>query len=498
MPANTGTTQNTPQPHFIVVVPGYMGSLLRDKTTGEIVWLDFPNLLKNPFAIGAALENLLDKLKYPPPGSNIKNNLEPAGIINQVLVVPPLFKQEQYIRLLDKLQEWGYQVDPANPKPTDLCVYTFSYDWRQDNRISGKQLGEFIKKKEAAHPGAKAWLISHSNGGIISRWYIQKEGGKDHVGKIFFMASPWDGAPKALDVMQNGLEAMGLKSLNFFNLGPRMGEVIRSFPSFYQLIPHDNPFLRNENNDVIDLFKDTRWLQTDLEKKYLADGLQFNLDMAGPTGVETLCFYGVGKPTTTAGIAGQKLDGALNKAQWVITNSGDGTVPERSGKHPWVNQEDCLPFVSSHGDIYINDSVLEFMRVELVGRFKGEKRDAIFLPDFSAVFEPDGSFFAPGDPIRVWAQISTPATDKAPEKPISKAAVKAWFVYRQPLPGSPDGAVPANSVPVKLVESKKRKGFYEATLPAPAENGYYDVMASVKIVKKPQVNLKELIVIEKV
>ncbi len=495
MPINTTAAQNKPEPHFIVVVPGYMGSLLRDKTSGEIVWLDFGALLKNPFAIGPAIDNLLEKLMYPPPGSNIQNNLEPAGILNQVLVLPPLFKQEQYIRLLDKLQDWGYQVDPANPKPADLCAYTFSYDWRQDNRISGRQLGEFVRQKQALHPGAKAWLISHSNGGIISRWYIQKEGGKDQVAKMFYMASPWDGAPKALDVMLNGFEAMGLKSLNFFKLGSRMGDLIRSFPSFYQLIPHENPFLRNENNEVIDLFKDTRWLTSDQEKKFLADGLQFNLDLAGDPGVDTLCFYGVGKPTTTAGVASQKLDGGLGKIQWISTSSGDGTVPERSGNHPWLDKTDRLPFVSSHGDIYINDSVLEFLRVEMIGQLKGEKRDAIFLPDFSVIFEPDGSFFAPGDPVHVWAKINTNGSDES-EKPISKATVKAWFVFRQPLPGSPAGAVPADTAPVKLVESKKRKGYYEATLPAPAENGYYDVIASVKIVKKPQINLKELIVIE--
>lgn len=489
------TTQNTPPPHFIVVVPGYMGSKLRDKTTGEVVWLDFPGLLRNPLAIGDAVSKMLENLRYPDPKSNTKTNLEPAGIVNEVLVVPPLFKQEQYIRLLDKLADWGYKVDPAHPNPKDLCAYSFSYDWRQDNRVSARLLGEFVKQKEAVHPGAKAWLIGHSNGGIVSRWYIQKEGGKDHVGRMFYMASPWDGAPKALDVMLNGLEAMGLKSLNFFNLGARMQSVIRSFPSFYQILPHRDPFLRNENNDVVDLFKDTRWLSSETEKKYLADAMQFGLDLEGDPGVDTLCFYGVSKPTTTAGVASFKLDGAIDKVQWVKTGAGDGTVPQRSGDHEWLKKEDRLPFPATHGDIYIHEAVLEFMRVELIGQFKGEKRDAILLPDFSAVFEPEGSFFAPGDPIHVWAQLENPETNK----PISRAAVKAWITYRQALPGAAEtGTVPAETLPVKLVESKKRKGFYEAVLTAPDMEGYYDVMASVKIVKKPQMNLKELISVEKV
>ncbi len=486
MPEPSSPTQNGPHPHFVVVVPGYMGSLLRDKTTGEIVWIDFPSLLRNPLAIGDAINNMLDKLVYPNP------NLEPAGIVKDVLILPPLFKQEQYSRLLAKLQEWGYQVDPAAPQPTDLCAYTFAYDWRQDNRISGRQLGAFVQKMEARHPGAKAWLIGHSNGGIISRWYIQEEGGRDHVERLFYMASPWDGAPKALDVMTNGFEAMGLKSLNFFNLGPRMEKLIRSFPSFYQLIPHKNPFLHGVDNEVVNLFSDTRWLASDAERAALADGLKFNLDLEGSPGVDTLCFYGVSKPTTTGGVASFKMDGSINQVQWITTEAGDGTVPQRSGLHPWLDKKVCFPFPATHGDIYVNDAVLQFMQVELVGQFKGEKRDAIYLPDFSVVFEPDETFYKPGDPVHVWAQLNDPSKNK----PISGATVKAWFIYRQPLPGAAQGAAPADTLPVKMVESKKKKGYYEATLPAPAAEGYYQATASVKIVKKPQVNLKELIVVE--
>ena len=88
---------------------------------------------------------------------------------------------------------------------------------------------------------------------------------------MFYMASPWDGAPKALMVLMNGLEAMGLKRFNLWDLGPRMQKLVRTFPSYYQLIPHKNPFLRNEDNEVVDLFNDTRSLDNDAEKAMLAD-----------------------------------------------------------------------------------------------------------------------------------------------------------------------------------------------------------------------------------
>jgi pimeloyl-ACP methyl ester carboxylesterase len=483
----TNPPQGGPPLHFIIIVPGYMGSLLKDKNTGDIVWLDFPGLLKNPLKIGDAITNMLDKMSYPNP------DLEPAGIVNQVLVAPPLFKQEQYIRLAEKLAQWGYKIDPEAPNPADLCAYTFSYDWRQDNRISGRQLGEFVTQLEKRHPGAKAWLIGHSNGGIISRWYIQKEGGKDHVGRMFYMASPWDGAPKALMVLMNGLEAMGLKHLNLWDLGSRMQKLIRTFPSFYQLIPHRNPFLRNEDNEVVDLFNDTRWLDNDKEKAMLADALQFNLDLEGDPGVETICFYGTRKPTSTAGIASFLAGGKIEAVKWIETGAGDGTVPERSGIHPWLPKEDRLPFPASHGDIYIDDGVLEFLHRELIDRYIGGMRAALFLPGISVVFEPDKDFYTPGEKIGVWVQISDPKTDQ----PISKATVKAWVSFREALPGAAEVKEPEEPAVKRLKESKTKPGYYSGTLLAPAVEGYYDVTASVKVVQKPQMNLSELVVVEK-
>jgi pimeloyl-ACP methyl ester carboxylesterase len=487
MTGNTNPPHGGPPPHFIIIVPGYMGSQLRDKKTGEIVWLDFPGLLKNPLKVGEAITNMLDKMKYPNP------DLEPAGIVNQVLVAPPLFKQEQYIRLAEKLAEWGYKIDPEAPDPGDACAYTFSYVWRQDNRISGRQLGEFVKKIEKKHPGAEAWLIGHSNGGIISRWYIQKEGGKDHVGRMFYMASPWDGAPKALMVLMNGLEAMGLKRFNLWDLGPRMQKLVRTFPSFYQLIPHKNPFLHNEDNEVVDLFTDTRWLDNNTEKAMLADALQFNLDLEGDPGVETTCFYGTRKPTTTAGIASFMAGGKIEAVQWIETGAGDGTVPERSGIHPWLPKEDRLPFPVSHGDIYVDDGVLEFLHREMVDRYIGMSRAVSFMPGISVVFEPDKNFYTPGEKISVWVQISNPKTDR----PISKANVKAWVSFREVLPGAAEVIRPKDSIAIRLKERKTKPGYYRGALPAPIIEGYYNVVASVEVNQMPQLNLSELVVVEK-
>jgi hypothetical protein len=74
---------NEPPPHFIVIVPGYMGSKLRNKTTGKIVWVDFQSIPLSPLGWDDWLDDLFEQMVYP------NDNLEPAGIMDEVLFVPP-------------------------------------------------------------------------------------------------------------------------------------------------------------------------------------------------------------------------------------------------------------------------------------------------------------------------------------------------------------------------------------------------------------------------
>jgi hypothetical protein len=466
-----------------------MGSLLRDKNTGEIVWIDFPSLLKNPLKIGSAIDNLLEKMAYP------NENLEPAGILNQVLLVPPFAKQEHYGRLLEKLEDWGYQVNPRDPYPDDRAVYTFAYDWRQDNRLSARQLGEAIRGWRERHAGAKALLITHSNGGVVSRWYIQKEGGKDHVDRLLLMGSPWDGTPKSIKLVMDGLDVVGLRRLNFWNLGQRMKDLIRTFPSIYQLIPVENPFLRDENNEVVDVYRDARWLDTPEQREYLSDAHRFNQELEGDPGVETLCFYGTRKPTTTTGIVRIGAGGKWEHTQWIETQAGDGTIPERSAKHPWLPEPNWLSYPVSHGDIYVNEGVLAYLQGELTGA-PPVSFAAVFLPDVTIVFEPERDIYAPGEEMLVWAEITRPGAGR----PYQRASISAWLTYREHLPGvplSPEGAAPpAPTRPVRLLQRKDQPGRYEARFPAPAVEGYYLLHASVKLVNRPAVEMEELVSVE--
>jgi pimeloyl-ACP methyl ester carboxylesterase len=267
-----------------VVIPGIMGSKLRDKQTGELVWLDPGSVPKNPLQWNGWLDRVLRTLAYP------NNNLEVAGIMDQLVFVPPWAKQEHYTRLLTALQRMGYRSAGTDAPGQGPVVYSFAYDWRQDNRVSARQLGEAIDAWRTRHPGAEAWIIAHSMGGMVARWYIEREGGSSRVGRLLLMGSPWDGAPKAMHMLFDGFTFLR-RWPSILNMSERSRAVVRTFPSAYQLLPHSRPFLRDVHGQPVDVFAERGWLDQ-RQHELLEDGQRFNQDLGVAASVETLCFLG--------------------------------------------------------------------------------------------------------------------------------------------------------------------------------------------------------------
>lgn len=474
----------TPPKHFVVFIPGYMGSLLRDRTTGKTLWIDLPGMLRNPLRLGRAIDELFDRLHYPNP------DIQPAGILNQVIFVPPLFKQEHYGRMLVALEKWGYAIDPVNPEPDSLAAYTFAYDWRQDNRLSARLLGEAIDGWRARHPGAEAWLIGHSNGGIVARWYIEKEGGKERVGKLFLMGSPWDGAPKAIQVMHSGLEVMFMRAFNLLGIPERTRNLVRSFPSFYQLIPHANPYLRDPQNNPIDLFENLDWLETVEQRRMMTDGLAFNRDLGITLSVETFCFFGYRKPTSVGGILKRDAAGNWLGIEWDRSEAGDGTVPERSAVHPQAKEK--LPFRVGHGDIYISTDVLEKLEWELQRKFKAGVLAEITTERLHIQFEPEKDVYAPGEMIPLWATVDLTGTNE----PVEDAHITVQMKLREALLLGEEAQPEFTPVFTTLLPDPDDPGRYTGSLEAPELPGYYKVEALVDVEQEETVLLEELVLVE--
>lgn len=470
--------------HFVVIVPGIMGSKLRDRTTNDLVWVDFGSIPLNPLQWNEWLDNSLHRLAYP-------NDLEPAGIMDQVIFVPPWAKQEHYSRLIEALGVMGYRADPKRHPENELEVYTFAYDWRQDNRISARQLGEAIDRWRVNHPGAEAWIIAHSNGGLVARWYIEKEGGKDNVGRLILMAWPWDGAPRAMNILFSGFDTLFRRRFNVFDIPRRTSALVRTFPCIYQLLPHMDPFLRDLHNEPVDLFTGTGWLEDEEQRELLVDGRRFNRELGTSTSVETLCFFGRKNLTTTLGTLSLAATGRWSEIEWRAAAAGDGTVPERSAVHP--NAREKLPFAVGHGDIYVNPAVLEIMEWELIDKYQQvHERAALTTGRLTIIFEPDQDIYLPGEAIHLWSTVHRIKDGS----PVSGARIEVQLNWREALPGQAQTPQPQELPKTRLWESDETKGRYEGSFEAPMGEGYYLLRIVVSAQGESPALLEELVAVE--
>ena len=111
--------------------------------------------------------------------------------------------------------------------------FKFPYDWRASNCWAAEQLNAFIRPKlhdwrnGAGGKNAKLWLVCHSMGGLVARYFLEHLDGAAISSHLITLGTPHRGAPKALNALVNG---MGLGPLDF-------SKVIRSFASTYELLP---------------------------------------------------------------------------------------------------------------------------------------------------------------------------------------------------------------------------------------------------------------------
>ncbi len=469
---------NIPE-HILIFVPGYMGSTLRDTRDGREVWLDFSSLPVAPWLWDDWLNDFFTRMAYPSP-------LEPSGILDDVLVVAPFIKQEQYGRLFDALEAMGYRVKDSESKTN---VYKFAYDWRQDNRISAQQLGQAIAHWRSLHPNAQVWLLAHSNGGVVSRWYVEKEGGKDVVTRMFLMGSPFDGTPKVMRIAFDGASMLARPGFDPGGMAERTRNMFRSFPSLYQLMPVRNHFLQNNDNEQVDAFDGTHWLDDEQQRAYLLDGQKFTQELGDAASVETICFFGRKRPTLTSGRVHAEALGKWDAIAWDETEAGDGTIPERSAAHPKAAQR--LPFVVSHGDIYVNPAVLEILRWELMDKFDGTSKSLVATETMLLSFNPDKDAYREFETIWLYANLS----DKQ-DMPLRNATIVVTLHWDRPLPGDPLPTTTPDDVTVKLVSLPRKPGSFEGLLYGPSQNGYYRLSAHASDKDLGEATAEEIIVVE--
>lgn len=312
----------------IILLPGIMGSnLYADEEYKTAVWSLGVSL--NPFS-SKSFYHLGKNIDISKP-VYVKNGVNNAAYSSS--------KREYgvanfYKKIMDKLCE----------EFPNREIYLFSYDFRQSNEKSAKELKDFIDNTIKAD---SVDIISHSMGGNVVVNYAKKDSSKIH--KFISLAAPLEGAPKivnavleerVIDTKWNPLDY----ALSLFGLSK---EVKAGFNSIAELFPTPNYFnstvfkskYKNDNS------KETRNIDYETYYKYckLIFGPKFDEALRVQKSIDTeninflrnfsnaYFVFGVNQKTISSVIFkdGNSLN-ELGVDSLIYDNNGDGTVPNSS------------------------------------------------------------------------------------------------------------------------------------------------------------------------
>lgn len=215
----------TPLSHLVVVVPGIGGSVLQ-RPDGASLWDEHRRRL-----VGAMTRpGRLGLDEFP--------ELIPVDLLPDITVVGPCVVPG-YDRLVRKIVNHfrDVRVDTARPgQAPDLRanVLLFPYDFRYSIEHAAEKLGGEIAARLSGEHGTarqrRVIIVAHSMGGLVARHWLGPGGGAQYCRALITLGTPHRGAPRALDVLANGLP-VGPRRLK------RLTAVLRGWPSMYELLP---------------------------------------------------------------------------------------------------------------------------------------------------------------------------------------------------------------------------------------------------------------------
>lgn len=214
----------------IIVIPGIMGSELVTTKEGNQVWIPtefdpYGEALMNG-RFGDALKYLLvDLLSIRVSETN--GNDEAKGFFGRKLesltyalnaLHVPGFAEDAFASIT------VYDASSGETGTAGLCspmmhamksvtsnVYLFSYDWRNDNRLSAQKLDDLVKQIRADETIKDVVIVAHSMGGLVASSYAAQFT-TDEITNIITVGTPYLGTPQGtymLELLDNSETIVG-------------------------------------------------------------------------------------------------------------------------------------------------------------------------------------------------------------------------------------------------------------------------------------------------
>jgi pSer/pThr/pTyr-binding forkhead associated (FHA) protein len=311
----------------VVFVPGLMGSELWQGN--QRVWPDVKSLFRHPEVYRLSPES----------------KLEARGIVDQVLIVPNLIKLDQYNRLGDYLvEDLGYE--------RGVDYFEFPYDWRQDVRLSARLLAQMLDGLSLGRP---VTIIAYDLGALVSRYYIERLGGKNQVERLILLGGPHKGIPKALSSL---LVAPDL--LPFGRLGEHLRQVMASFYTSYQILPV-YPCASDQSGEKVNLFELDNWLP-DEQRPFLEAARRFRSELGSGSSVPAVSIFGYGLKTISGLSFNRDSKGRIGELVYWQEPIGDSMIPQSGAV---LEGAEIYPVRQYHGSLFVDRDVKMRIKLEL-------------------------------------------------------------------------------------------------------------------------------------
>ncbi len=249
----------SPDRNPVIVIPGILGSKLRDSETGATVWGGFESRAakRDPQRIALPMDPARAL-------SELRDSLVPDGVLESLRVsVAPGLRVEgtAYRAILSALGAGGYrdqdlgQSGAIDYGSDHYTCFQFSYDWRRSCAENAALLDAFVLEKKALverenekrfgrRGDVRFDLVAHSMGSLVAHYYLRygnqplqddsgpalNWSGAALVDKAIFVAPPNAGSMQSLVYLLQGIRIAPATP----HFSPA---IIGSMPGVYELLP---------------------------------------------------------------------------------------------------------------------------------------------------------------------------------------------------------------------------------------------------------------------